>query len=524
MSLLAALPVLMLLSPPPCTAGPQETSHLETLIGEVAGVPTLPECASPLMKKIFAGALTHRDTATTAPAWMATAATTPQHDVYIGGGQIFPAFADIIERAEHDLTYQTYQFEAESWPAQQIFNALARLDAKAKAEGRRVKVRVLLDSSEIGMGTPKADDLAEQVQAQLASRGLRLHLPFEPDVSSGVQLDLAVAEHLGQATYHVKTITRDGVESFITGANTAAYWGKRDGDKIDSWYDVAYRFDGELTMSLRSEFTDAWSKAKAWGCRGGGGTFDKCGQATKPLEELSPTFASSTSEAPCTPIVVVGSDMRESIVGHLGEPLDNTLNHAVLAAVKHSQRQIRMQTPIFNSEDAEQAVKDALKRGLALKRAGKPFQIQIILSKGYQNWQKWIPGNGNGGFFGGANNPILIENLYGYLRDELKLHQDEACELLQVRWFSSNGRTPVEGKASGQSHHKYYSFDDSVVAVGSMNMDHQSWYHARELLAFVDNEETTKAWDEQVFEANFARAIVPEVCRTAAAYYGEEKR
>jgi hypothetical protein len=43
-------------------------------------------------------------------------------------------------------------------------------------------------------------------------------------------------------------------------------------------------------------------------------------------------------------------------------------------------------------------------------------------------------------------------------------------------------------------------------------MDAQSWNNAHEVDIVVDDAEVVRAWDEQLFEADFARAIPAEAC------------
>jgi phosphatidylserine/phosphatidylglycerophosphate/cardiolipin synthase-like enzyme len=88
----------------------------------------------------------------------------------------------------------------------------------------------------------------------------------------------------------------------------------------------------------------------------------------------------------------------------------------------------------------------------------------------------------------------------------------DACKKLQIRWYSRDGLRPVVGNGIYASHAKYASVDDTVVIVGTANMDTQSWNNSRELNIIVDDADLATAWDAQLFVADWTRGVRTVQC------------
>ncbi len=122
--------------------------------------------------------------------------------------------------------------------------------------------------------------------------------------------------------------------------------------------------------------------------------------------------------------------------------------------------------------------------------------MELVLSKGFnQEWMR-LP-------FQGTNDSVARDLLERFRA----LPPTEQPAGLDLRWYSRDGRTPMEGTGKGASHAKYASFDDQVAIVGSSQPDQQAWYHSRENNVVVDCPAATRAWDAQVFEPAFCRAV-----------------
>jgi phosphatidylserine/phosphatidylglycerophosphate/cardiolipin synthase-like enzyme len=90
---------------------------------------------------------------------------------------------------------------------------------------------------------------------------------------------------------------------------------------------------------------------------------------------------------------------------------------------------------------------------------------------------------------------------------------NDACERLRIRWYSRDGIEPVLGNGPYASHVKYASVDDEVVIVGTTNMDTPSWNFSHELDLAIDDADTTRGFDAQLFDADWERAIDVDQCR-----------
>ena len=137
-----------------------------------------------------------------------------------------------------------------------------------------------------------------------------------------------------------------------------------------------------------------------------------------------------------------------------------------------------------------------------LEAARQSIHVELVLSKKYEEFTESLPTRG-------GTNDDAVKNLYEMAREA---GVTRPCEMLQVRWFSNDGKTPAEENGPPTSHAKYLSVDGQVVIVGSANMDIQSWRNSREVNVVVDSAATTRAWDAQVFEPSFDIGI-PAECR-----------
>src|SRR5690606_22264670 len=141
---------------------------------------------------------------------------------------------------------------------------------------------------------------------------------------------------------------------------------------------------------------------------------------------------------------------------------------------------IRIQTPNLNDDAAKAGLVDAVKRGV---------RVEIVLSKGFNDLTEQAPGQG------GTN-----EENVAMLHEELAAAGvTDICNKLQIRWYSRDGLYPIVGNGIYASHAKYMSIDDTVVIVGTANMDTQSWNNSREVNIVVDDAVTTRAWDATLF-------------------------
>ena len=289
---------------------------------------------------------------------------------------------------------------------------------------------------------------------------------------------------------HVKGLVVDGSRVFVSGANMSADFF----DEGNRYWDVGYRFDGAVARGLRQDFAVAWAKGDEWRCGSRGvvtsqHSGDRCaGNANFPWRDLPalPPVDTSASDAEnaalCSPILVVGHNAR-ALPFPTAEP-DSPQAQAFLSAVNGATRILRVQSPNLNEPLMIDALVAAARRGV---------EVDLILSKEHEQTGESLPGRG------GPNDDTL-KKMYDALGAD-------ACKNLHARWFSRDGRAPVESKGAPSSHVKYLSVDDQVTIMGSANQDVQSWRNSREVNVVVDGANLAKTYREAVFAPVWARAI-----------------
>jgi phosphatidylserine/phosphatidylglycerophosphate/cardiolipin synthase-like enzyme len=394
----------------------------------------------------------------------------------IDGPQIFPAFRELIASAEHHVSLQTYVWEADTDPTNEIVAGLRDLAARRAAEAPDappVTVRFLFDVSTLGFGStvtalPKA---WAQVEA----------LALDP---KRVTFELAGYYHLAMGNLHVKTLVVDGRAAIITGANPQAHH-----NYAQPWRDAGYKLSGDVAVALLADFDNAWQQSKLWTCGSvENPEFLECQADPQPV-----TYAIIHADLPadtCKPMLVAS---RQSDMNPTSNRTDNTQDQAFIAAFGAATSHIRMQTPNLNDDAAKAALVDAVKRGV---------RVELVLSKGFNDMSEIGPGQG-------GTNDTNVAALHATLE---AAGVTDICKKLQIRWYSRDGLHAVEGNGVYASHAKYASVDDTVVIVGTANMDTQSWNNSREVNVVVDDAVTTRAWDEALFLPDFDSGLLVDQC------------
>jgi phosphatidylserine/phosphatidylglycerophosphate/cardiolipin synthase-like enzyme len=435
-------------------------------------------CASELGRTIFESTRDMIGRGTVPASLYSTAKNAADTDVLIDGPQIFPAFRALIASAEHHVNLQTYVWEANTDPTNEIVAGLRDLAARraqTAPSGPPVIVRFLLDVSTLGFGS----SVSALPRAWASVEALAL----DPKL---VTFELAGFYHVGMGTLHVKTVVVDGRAAIVTGANPQAHH-----NYAQPWRDSGYRLAGDVAVALLADFDHAWMQSKLWTC---GSTeepeFLNCQGA--PTKISYPILSAELPASTCRPMLVTS---READMNPWSNRTDNTQDQAFLAAFGAARSHIRMQTPNLNDDAAKAALLAAVKRGV---------RVELVLSKGFNDLTESAPGQG-------GTNATTVNALHAALAVD---GVTEICKKLQIRWYSRDGLRPVDGNGIYASHAKYASVDDLVVIVGTANMDTQSWNNSREVNVVVDDVATTQAWDSQLFTPDFETGILVDQCPT----------
>lgn len=427
------------------------------------------QCASSeLGRAVLDAALAAEPSRNTVPdEWMLTT-NNRVGDALLTGPAIFPAMADAIASAEHEVDLAMFVI-APSDAYGEILDGLSRLEARRSAAGgeQPVIVRIVVDAQKAFFNT--GPEMANRAYSGIAA------LSLDPD---HVQVMVATYEHLALGNLHTKSLIVDGRVAMLGGANV-----QDQHDFEAPWLDSFYAVEGEAAQTMLADFDHAWTKARKWHCAAEGDQgawctrWDDAPPIWHPAAVMDPTF----DALGCAPAIA----LNRTAWGGFNNSVDNPMAQGLLTAFDHAERRIRIQTPNLNDD----AVRDALVRAV-----GRGVDVQLVLSLGFNERAM--------GFFGGGNEAVA-DDLVSRVAKEAPGHQAH----LQIRFYSEDGVTPVDGNGPGASHLKYLSVDDQLVVVGSTNMDTIAWNHSHETNLGFDSAQVTQRWDAQVFEPSFARGV-----------------
>lgn len=390
-------------------------------------------------------------------------------DPLLTGPEIFPAMAERIASAEHEVDIAMFVFNY-SDAYDDVVAGVAELEARRRAAGAEqpVIVRIVVDAMKAFVNAP--EDMALRAFDGIAQ------LELDPDY---VQVMIATYEHLAFGNLHTKTVVVDGRLAMLGGANI-----QRQHDYDAPWMDAFFTLEGEAAQTLLADFDHAWNKSRQWVCEREGGEnrcvrWDDAPPAWHPAAVLEPDLSDVAER--CVPTIA----LNRTAWGGPNNNIDNPQDQGVLALFDAAETHIRIQTPNLNDD----AVRDALVRALA-----RGVEIQIVLSMGFND----APMN----FLGGTNEEVAAD-----LHRRAGKEAAQFADRLQIRWYSRDGQNPIDGNVPGASHLKYVSIDGRVAVVGSMNMDTIAWNHSRETNLAIDDPGVTAAWDARAFEPHFSRGV-----------------
>lgn len=467
----------------------------EDLTERTRARPTLPAGASQAFLEIARAALGARAQGTLDASLMAVGHSMASETVAIDPRSIFQTMGALIERAEHDVAIQTFAWAADSDPAQTLFLALRRLSDRREREGSTgpsVTVRFLIDTMDSGLnGNGRTSQVMRGIETEVRRWGL------DP---RHVEVEVAAHRHDGLGSLHSKTLVVDGVHAVVTGANA-----NHNDDFETGEHDAGFVFGGLVSRALLSDFDHAWLQSEVWTCgseypriktvKGHPGP-RRMNCLTRPQEimhDVAPLPELSAAES-ASMLVLTKRPVNNPFVR---DGIDNPLAQALLSAFERGQL-IRIMTPNLNDHAVVESIVDAVLRGR---------RVQVVMGRGYEDFPQSLPGQG-------GTNEEVVARLYARLG---RAGLTDACERLQVRWYSRDGLTELRGNVPHAMHVKAVWIDDGLVFVTSKNMDTQSWRHSREVGVLVDSPALAKAWLEALFQPDFEKSKVVDECRAQSA-------
>ena len=366
--------------------------------------------------------------------------------VLIEGPAIFGEVAAMIAKAEHEVLIQEFYWVSGCQASDRIVAGLRALQARRKAGGAKTPVRVY---AVVNVHRLIARHAKRDLDRDLARAGL------DP---RWVIVETALFRQKLIGNLHTKSFVVDGHGALLTSANV-----HEKQDAPAPWYELGFTCRGPVAGSLRADFAQVWQQCS--------------GEALPPLALEPPSLPGDT---PCV-ITTRPAD---------GNPIrNNTQDPAAqgyLAAFAQAKERIRILMPHLNDTAILRALAAALERGV---------RVEIVLSLGKGKVRVSLP-------WQGGTNRKGVKKLYRLLKDK-----PAARARLDVRWFSRDGKSAMEGNGAGVNHAKYVTVDGRLAIVGSSNLDEQAINHSREVNLVVERPDLVAAWDRQAFEPVFARSI-----------------
>ena len=94
---------------------------------------------------------------------------------------------------------------------------------------------------------------------------------------------------------------------------------------------------------------------------------------------------------------------------------------------------------------------------------------------------------------------MLIDEYMNYHLQYQKIYGDKWSSTFPIlkknltfKWYSKNGKNPVDGNGEGASHTKLLTVDGEVSIQGSGNQDTFSWNFCNEFNFLIDDKKHTK--------------------------------
>lgn len=420
---------------------------------------------------------------------------------------VWSEFARLVPYAKSEIGVQTFAWASDSEPAKTFLDSLSALQERRKAEGATtpIKVRIMIDEMNTGLnGNLKPKEMRENLEEEVRKRGLD---PRLVDVSIGLFI------HKLGGSQHGKSAYIDNRVALVTGSNM------NDADDFETGeHDSGFLYGGEAPNAARVDFDQTWAQCQVteqsmgnWTTSAPGTTpvvhnfssIPKWTEAVKnpkdPIDELLATMK------PNVPMAYLSKAPNDHLFLREKNPAAS-LNKAMVSMIHHATTGYKFASANLNEPQIVEALIDA---------AFRHVKVQGLATQGYEDIAE---------SFSGGTNAAVVNRIYERLEkgfamkyqreglseeEALKKGAEEARTYFDFRFtrYDPNQQKADVGHAPHSSHVKYSSADDQVAYNGSLNLDTQSWARSRELGVLVGDEETIKAWNEQLFDRDFERAV-----------------
>jgi phosphatidylserine/phosphatidylglycerophosphate/cardiolipin synthase-like enzyme len=411
----------------------------------------------------------------------------------LSSNEMTPALGAIIANAEHEVDLQWHIIDADSDGFHNVIGGIKKLHerlAAEKASGkertRPVMIRIITPDWAVKPGN----------SVQKYASAIRTHAgELDPTL---IELQVAAHRYFTLAVMHVKTAIIDGKIVHVGGGNLSMHQNYHDGAVHER--DSAYLVKGEIGKASLAQFDDLWNHraTSAFACNA-----EKCtkikdrpklavsvggrpGSGHVP-EVADPDLSTiGLAENACLPMVFMAKRASEIVISW---DINHPVGMGLRAAFGASKKVLKLSTPNLNDRFVGPIIDSAKSQNT---------EVQLMMPQTFNEIVEAVP------YLGGGTNRMTA----WWLAKRIGKENIGAGKLLDLRWFSIDGRTAQRGGyATGGRHIKYYSVDNQLAIIGSTNLDKQSMSRSREVSIAVDDAETTREWDAKIFDADYAKAI-----------------
>jgi phosphatidylserine/phosphatidylglycerophosphate/cardiolipin synthase-like enzyme/NAD(P)H-flavin reductase len=423
---------------------------------------TIPTSPSTIMQQVIESAAPVHNGGTVPPNLLHTINAASSIETAVGGEEIFQLISRAARGAQREILIQTFAYEPDTTAVAMLRTALEEIaeDKLARqAQGESVlplRLYLLIDER----GTLAHYVFTGHKKREWPQDPESLGLIHRPGL---VEVYVGVNRHNSLGGNHAKTVVVDGTKLVITGGNfQSSNFGHRPA------HDAAWKLEGPVAQSARADFIEMWRRRA-----------DTQTAAPAPILDTVHTPLLNGRSVHVLFATRLPNRMRR------WTPLDNPQNCAFQAALSAAQKIVKIATPNLNAPFLLAEISHLVnERGV---------KVQLLLGKGFNASREASPGMG-------GTNQATVNGLYASI-------PSEKWPLLDIRWFSLDGSTPVIGNVAGACHLKFMAVDKQLTIVGNANLDRISTSHLHEANVVIDDSLVTRNITRSVFKEVFARAV-----------------
>ena len=419
----------------------------------------------------------------------------------VEGPEIWKEYESFISKAQYEINLVTFVwFFKIPWVQMEGVKGTPRINDGVKSIGRglikaqenlngkrKLKLRIMVSRN------PHLKFLRQDhVKEVLKSLNFWINQGLDGKKLDIKKFDIEVVDffHRAKGSIHDKYLIVDGKRAIITGANV------ENNNNFDPrrWHDTGLSFEGPSVVSLLSSFKQSWEKKKNKGFlleekrkkRGQkkGLVFYKF-KKMKRKREFTPFFPISNLPTPF-----------KNGINFLALPQEanDKQNNDVISpqslgwkkAMKLARKWIYIESPNINDDQFLKSI---------IQAAGRGVMVNVLTG------HKFNKGSHGGiiGFvlgLGGHNEKVITKRVKKMAK---KIYGDKWSSVfpslkknLTFKWYSKNGKKPVNGNGEGASHTKLLTVDGEISIQGSGNQDTFSWNSCNEFNFLIDDKNHTK--------------------------------